>query len=279
MAGVDTVKGSRNGLSQFWSDKSLAITAEAYSESNSKNWKPTDSQLGLKFSESHIVLLPLANSLFATGNLITLFQLDPFDPSSPLNDKLLKLATITLPEDDLSINEIQVFDRWTPLFEDEEPMYITNCIGNLIKAINNKSAAKYLETNEKLMSLKSKETEVYTKVTRNGKQNRHQVVAGGGGWGPKADTIVVSPDAKIRKNDQIDFFMLTPEDKIKPLDLVESTFEFECSVPEASYGKLGYGEIDNGNVKHFSSFGCGSEGGFIYNDTNHKSPGERVTLN
>ncbi|EGV64132.1 hypothetical protein PSN45_003768 [Yamadazyma tenuis] len=272
VAGIDTIKGSRNGVSALWLDSHLDISGVLYQEAMTKNWKKTDSNLQLNFSKNSIHL-PLANSLFSTGNLITLFHLDP--RGSPFHDKLLKSISINLPDEVIRPSLIDIQDRWTPLFD--EPMYVTNCIGNLIKSINNKSAAKFLETNSKLMSLKSKETEVYVKLTQttNGEpmENRFQVIAGGGGWGPKADTIVISPDAKVAKKDQVEFFMLTPEDKTRPLQMQDfGGFEFECSVPETDY------TVDDGEEQVFDSFGCGSEAGFKHNSTNHKSPGERVSF-
>lgn len=271
VGGVDTIKGSRNAVSELWSDEVLDIQGEEFNESqlHNKNWRSIQTNLRFQFGKQYKneILMPLANSIFSTGNIVTLFQLYK---NHPLNDKMLRLLSVRLPKDVLSSYKYEVEDRWTPLFEGGEPKIITNLKGNLIKTINNKGAANFLEKNNKLMDIKSKETEVYVKIND---IFRYQVIAGGGGWGAKADTLVISPDAKVAKNDTIEFYMVTPEDKFKPVEIKEfDGFEFECSLAESNYSESG------GEQQQFDSFSAGSELGVTFNGINHKSPAEIVKL-
>lgn len=273
VGGIDTVNGSRNGVSELWSDEVLDVKGEQFSETelHNKNWRSINTSLKFQFGNQYKneILMPLANSIFSTGNIVTLFQL--FKNHS-LNDRMLKLLSIRLPKDILNSYKYEIKDRWTPLYDDDDdkPKVITNLKGNLIKTINNIGAAKFLEKNKKLMDIKSKETEVYVKIN---KIFRYQVIAGGGGWGAKADTLVISPDAKISKNDTIDFYMVTPEDKLKPMDLENfKGFGFECSLAESNY-------TDNvGEPQQLDCFSAGSELGVTFNGINHKSSGEMIKL-
>lgn len=305
MAGVDTIKGSRMGVSELWMDKRMKILKSSplsqdqnepqppndvdginVVQVKDKNWKSIESDLTIQFrngSEKGHVKFPLANSLFTTEQLVTLFLLDPSqtDPhDKPLSKLSLELTSdIFNPGTSTNVSEQ---DLWVPLTN--EPMYITNCVGNLIKSLNNRSAAKILENNEKLLAFNSKETKVYIKIyhkadstgfdTNFTSYNKHEIIAGGGGWGAKADTIVVAPPAKLSKGDRVELFMLPPRkyqpQKSNSFDC--EGFEFECSPPEESY------ELEFGEQCHFNQFSCGSEQGFEFNDVNYKSSGEKLII-
>lgn len=300
VAGIDTVKGSRVGFSELWMDQRMNILSSAPLQQEShehahsdgvnivtlkdKNWKLIDSELNLNFNDGsspRSVKFSLANSLFDTLQLVTLFQLDP--KNNAIHDKSLSKLSVELPKLFETPTSFLEQDLWVPLTENSEPLYITNCVGNLIKSINNKSAAKMLENNHKLMSINSKETKVYVKIYRNSdskghvvgpcKVNKHEIIAGGGGWGAKADTIVVAPPAKLAKGDRVEIFMLPPRDlQPTPKQFDQSGFEFECIIPEQSYHQ------PMGDLKQYDQFAGGSELGFEFNEVNYKSMGERILI-
>lgn len=319
LAGVDTIKGNRMGVSELWMDKRIDILdSQALDEDThdhdhdhdhdhhhhqdsgvnittvkDKNWKLIDSQLAIKFgfnNTTNTIQFPLANSLFSTHLLVTLFVLDPIAHAHDAHDKSLSKLTIELPEpifpNDKPIKTTD-YDLWVPLTD--EPLYITNCVGNLIKSLSNKSAAKILENNQKLLSFNSKETKVFIKIYHSpdsqgydnnySSMNKHEIIAGGGGWGAKADTIVVAPPAKLSKGDRVELFMLPPRNHQRDYDNLDVTYdhqglEFDCSIPQLSYDDLNFDE----EVKQFNQFGCGTELGFQYNQVNYKSGGEKLII-
>lgn len=282
VAGIDTVKSQRHGVLELWLEHKAIINlfVEFVESDNNresdginivtvpnKNWKLVPSSFKIHFKlmnqdSANVIDIPLANSLFTMSQIVTLFYLDNSQTGS---DKILTELEISLPPS-FKTTGTNIRDRWVPLTSE---MVITESIGNLIKKINGKSASKYLEDNIELMTIASKETEIYVKINN---VNRYQIIAGGGGWGPKADTLVLSANAKIRKGDTIQIFMLTPQDQKFQIPEADSNMEFECSVHETNYQL----HIE---PKEYKVFGCGSELGFKYNGIIHKSIGERFEAN
>ncbi|KAG2734796.1 hypothetical protein G9P44_002802 [Scheffersomyces stipitis] len=307
VAGVDSVvpNSCRNGVSEMWLSEPAAIKSSVLLDSRDdlndkpresdgirivvarKNWKNMNSNLSLQLSTKAKVDLKLANSVFTTDNLVTLFYFQ----SSSLAEQLensgqtlcelsLELPKGTVPENPL----LKYEDKWTALYDSqEEPFVITNCVGNLVKQINKQPASSYLENNKRLMGLGSKDTEVYVKLyKKNDPQTafRYKVVAGGGGWGAKASIIALSTDAKLEKGDRIEFFMLTPTDRFTmsdsevPKEELVGKLVFESTYEEQSYGSDSAGETET--LEYV--FGSGSEGEFKFNDVKHNSAGERLII-
>lgn len=243
-----------------------------------KNWKLIESSLRMNLAKNVDVSVTLANTAFVNDNLVTLFYLQPHrlgnhDPD--FSDRALADLDIELP----TVSEAaktKIHDRWTPL-ESKEPLFVTNCIGNLIKGLNNHSAAKFLESNKKLMDIGSKETTVYVKVYRDDEVYRYQVIAGGGGWGPKADTLVISPEAKVKKGDKIEFFMVTPED-IKVNSAANIEPKSNAFVFEVIKAERGFPVSSDTPEQIIPTFGCGSEVAFHVNGVLHLSPNETVEI-
>lgn len=264
-AGVDAVpSGERNGVSQLWLDEKIKFGAHELlrddSESSKTNWKTVKASLTLAFGST--VKLNLANTAFFTNNLATLFLLDE---THPAHGHALSQLYVTLPVSGL---QFTISDRWTQL---TEQLKVTLCTGNLVKRLNNGPAAKYLENNHDLMSLGSKDTKVYVKVTRGAVTKKYEVIAGGGGWGAKADLLAISPEAKLQNGDLVQFYMVTPEAQ-KQTNTELSLFHFEC-VPE----QTGYHAAHSG-VSESLAFGCGCETGLQHNGVNVASPGEVLTF-
>lgn len=296
VAGVDSVPhGGTSGVSELWMDEFFKVKDGIFLDEKDdlnkpprqsdgvnvvgarKNWKLIDSAFSFKLAKNVDVSVNLANTAFVNDNLVTLFYLQPpqidDETTARYSDRALCDLQVELPTS--AHNAVmKVHDRWTALAS-EKPLFVTNCIGNLIKGLNGRSAAKFLEQNDQLMSIGSKDTEVYVKLYRENTEYRYQVIAGGGGWGPKADTLVVSPEAKVQKGDRIEFFMVTPENKKgqNEIETRNGSFVFE-RINEAS----GFGH-DSSEVEGVRSvFGCGTEVAYHVNNVLHLSAGETVVV-
>ncbi|KAK6205492.1 uncharacterized protein RJT21DRAFT_112011 [Scheffersomyces amazonensis] len=289
VAGTDSVvpNSNRNGISSLWFDQPLnivnSVEIDDISNDNStqnKNWSKVESNFRLKVSDTNTFDISLANTSFVSDFGTTLFYLDSkLDHSG----KALKELTVELPKGIVTeSSKIHEFDQWTPLYdhESEEPFLVTDFKGNLLKTINNKSASGYLENNSKLMGLGSKDTEVYVKIFKgnNSLPFKYKVVAGGGGWGAKANIIALSPEAKITKGDRIEFYMLTPNDRFSdetiPIQEYIDKLTIECSYEEKGYSSYN----DDQEIIVERAFGGGSEEEFKFNNIKHHSAGERISI-
>lgn len=298
VAGVDSVPpAGTSGVSELWMDEYFKVKDGVFLDEKDdlnkpprqsdgvnvvgarKNWKLIDSALSIKLAKNVDVSLNLANTAFVNDNLVTLFYLQPPQiddkATAGFSDKALSDLQVELPTSAQSA-VVKVHDRWTAL-PSEKPLFVTNCVGNLIKSLNGSSAAKFLEQNDQLMSIGSKDTEVYVKLYRQNTEYRYQVIAGGGGWGPKSDTLVVSPEAKVQKGDRIEFFMLTPEDKNvshqKEIETKNGSFVFE-RISESSGFRHSNSEVEG----VLSVFGCGTEVAYHVNNVLYLSAGETVVV-
>lgn len=298
VAGVDSVPPMGNsGVSELWMDEFFKVKDGIFLDEKDdlnkpprqsdgvnvvgarKNWKLIDSAFSMKVAKNVDVSVNLANTAFVNDNLVTLFYLQPpqLDDkvTAGFSDSALCDLRVELP---ISAQNavVKVHDRWTAL-PSEKPLFVTNCIGNLIKSLNGSSAAKFLEQNDQLMSIGSKDTEVYVKLYRENTEYRYQVIAGGGGWGPKSDTLVISPEAKVQKGDRIEFFMLTPENKKAShqheIETKNGSFIFE-RINEASGFRHSNSDVEG----TLSLFGCGTEVAYHVNNVLHLSAGETVVV-
>lgn len=303
VACVDAVlpNGYRNGIAEMWLDDYVEIEDSTLLEAvdNNKNrkhgafssrmrsekdsWRiiPTSFSIGLSGSDR--INLSLANTVFSTGQLATMFFLQPKGfPEQPNHGQTLCELQITIRNNvfGTSLDNV-VKDRWIPLRgSDEEPLVVTSCVGNLIKEINGQSASRFLSDNKKLMDLQSKDTEIYLKLYKKDlkKAERFKVIAGGGEWGAKANILAITPLAKLEKGDRLEFYMISPTEKFTlndtPLKELQHTLTFEC-VPE----ELMYSEEYEGESQVLPDiFGGGSEKGFSYNGILHESPGELLSV-
>lgn len=272
--------GVRNGISELWLDEYLDISnskhldEKDHSKLDKTNWKNIDASLELQVAQQNIKL-SLANTAFATSKLATLFYFQPKQLQEVTKDmnmgETLCELTVKLPQLEPQLSEPFCSDKWTFLGNPSETLAVTSCTGNLLKTINNLPAAKFLENNEKLMGLASKDTKVYVKLYQNGVVKKFEVIAGGGGWGAKADILAIDPSAHVHNGDTIEFYMLTPEKRYELMNaaVVSNQIRFECIPEETNYESP---EISNQVVDHV--FGCGCEAGFSVNTINYRSAGE-----
>lgn len=293
---------NRNGVSELWINQPLKIGKSLLLEERddvndpaqesdglniivaTKNWKNIKSNLGIKLRNDMTLNLNLANTVFSTGSLITLFYFSHQEGLKHLGQHLCDLQ-IELPRGVVSRHShVSIRDNWTDLYPGSNSFTITKCIGNLLKTVDNKPAAKFLEDNNKLMSIGSKDTEVYVKIKKPNSNTieRFKVIAGGGGWGAKADIIALSPEAKLEKGSEIQFYMVTPEDRFLEQSLHHGVEEYENAFAFTnSYEQIGYSEHDTqleGQKVYDNVFGCGSEHGFFFNGIKHNSPGESIIV-
>lgn len=302
-AGVDCVvpNSQRHGISEMWLDEYIEVNNSVKLEDRddvntqpkerdgvhvvqvNKNWKTIASNFSINLHSDSKVDLKLANTIFATSNLVTLFYFQPGHLTGQSNSgQTLCDLNVTLPFNLFKESpKDESEDKWTPLYDSKsEPLVITSCTGNLIKLINKKSAAGFLEQNDRLMSIGSKDTQVFVKLYKKGLDvgQRFKVIAGGGEWGTKANILAISPEAKIESGDRIEFFMLTPEDRFTTnkvnVESLSNKLVFECSNEERSY----VGDNMDDTIIMENVFGCGSENGFIYNNVQHVSAGERISI-
>lgn len=294
VAGVErTVPNAvSNGVSELWMDTPVQIgRSELLAEKDTKpvlresdginpvgakvHWKTIEGNLNMDI-QGTCVNLTLANTAFATGTLTTLFYFDNVLGLGQENmGQTLSSLHVKLPELAPRLLEPVSLDRWTPLTAGTE-LVVTKCTGNLVKGINNQPAAQYLEKNAKLMDIASKDTKVYVKVWRQEAFKKYEVIAGGGGWGAKADLLAISPEADLKKGDRLEFFMVTPTDRFaqQTAAVVSRQFLFECA-PEAT----GYKGHDTGTSQTVEDlFGGGGEAGFSANGVNYRSAGELLRL-
>lgn len=305
VAGVDSVvpHSHRNGISELWLDEPIKIEESTQLEEKDRqhehpkqsdgihivtakeNWKTIDSNFDITLNLKNKVRLSLANTVFQTHHLVTLFYFQPsyIQESHNNSGQTLSDLAISLPESTINFGKAQSFDKWTPLYDSEsEPLLILKCTGNLVKEINRKPAAKFLENNDKLMNIGSKDTQVFVKLYKPNQElpQKFEVIAGGGGWGAKANMLAISPEAKLSTGDRIEFFMLTPEDRFKPNPELDTTlqngFVFECSYENVTYNET-FGN-DGETIELQNLFGCGSEKGFKLNNINFASAGERLLI-
>lgn len=318
VAGVDSLLNSRrNGVSELWLNNSIDVREAKLLQSGNKkaepresdginivlakeNWKLSESQLQISMDEDIEIGINLANTLFSTGYMSTLFILDEGKEYSGEALQNLSIGVKTVIKNGINSRSIETKDNWTPLYDYSttlDPLIITKSIGNLVKEINGKSASSYLQDNEKLMSIGSKDTQVYVKLFQKSNSSfaeRFEVIAGGGGWGAKASTIVISPTATFAEGDRLEFYMLTPTDRFNKGSNIDEKGErekqkVEQETPsngsiitklECSYEQTTYGSDED--IKAMEVFegvlSAGSESGYKLNGVQHVSAGEQTRI-
>ncbi len=145
--------------------------------------------------------------------------------------EFLSSLSITLP---LSIDSIQKnnkLEKITPFLK------ITSCKQNLVKTINDGPASYYLEENDIIKKLASKETRVFVHIKQqegdtSDEELQFEVIAGGGGWGVKAGILALSPEAKIRPGMFASFSIIRPESNVKVISKRNYTEENQTNVTD-----------------------------------------------
>lgn len=293
VAGVDRVvpNGASNGVSELWLEekvhiKRAVVTPKEPSEAVPResdgihavgakdNWKHIEGTIKMRLGR-HTVEMSLANTLFATATPTTLFY---FDATGDNMGQTLSELEVEVPQLEPKLAPASFADRWTGL-SGGPLLHVTACTGNLIKGINGVGAAQFLEKSKPLMDLASKSTRVYAKLYSGDKMRKYEVIAGGGGWGAKADLLALSPEAKVTVGDRVEFYMITPTDRYSATTHgvasteVSNQFLFESPLESTSYSS----QASSPQTVE-ALFGGGSELGLTVDGVSHGSPGESVSI-
>ncbi|ANB13123.1 hypothetical protein AWJ20_1404 [Sugiyamaella lignohabitans] len=279
---IDDASALSDGLSQIRNERGVTV--------GRVNWALSSSFFSIEIGGSvhrpgTSLVLPTANTIFNTGSETTMLYREN-DTTSPLLSSL-KLRLHTLSGSD------KVSKAFTsPLVQIARPqMTITSAVDNMIKTIDNTSAAHFLQSSPELMDPENLTTrdlttpkKVFAEVfsSKTNSVDRFEVIAGGGGeWSPRSAMLVLEPRAQLSSGDKITFyFAKTINDSQSYLETTELTgsikdiesqsstaFVLECApVMETLDTTLAPYKPDTvlANV-----FGLGSEQGFLLDDVKH----------
>lgn len=303
-------------------------------------WTLSESYLSISLpssgSKDSTVSIPLANTLFNTGIQTTLLYNtagnsskesstasipSPESAASTLlsslhvklpvfkTDSSIKSTGVTTP-----ISSLVTTKSAAPLIElsTGERHKVSDAKSNMLKKIDGKPAAGFLEASVTLMSgsqrpasSRTSERKVFAAVTspQDSKTSRFQVIAGGGGsWSPRASMLVLDPHAVPKPGDEIEFFLSESSDiydegayqkflennqvdinnnSNTPRSDNEVKIVMECSPVLENVddfnGKSGLVDYPENTVIE-GLFTLGSEQGFLIEDVKYSVPGEIVEI-
>lgn len=246
------------------------------------NWAPSNSFFSLEIGKSTNLILPIANTLFNNGKEATMLY---NSPGEQLSGSFLTSLKASIPGDQSP--EPLFYAPLAPV--ETEKLTITSCKDNMIKLVNDKAAASYLENAEELKQ-GDPSTQINRKVfafvhsPNERHPRRYQVIAGGGGgWSPRATMLVLEPHATPRKGDSITFSYTISEDNDFKRDLpsiqTSQTLQivFEACKKLESLNESTQITYPADHVLE-NTFGAGSEEGFLLNDHKYAVENELVVL-
>lgn len=277
---------SQNHLSikDYVSDQADSESSSSSSSSSSgslvssrKNWSLPQSFLAFDIAHttgaSSTITLPIASTLFTTGSESTLFFQD-----SSSSATFVKSLSLSLPTD-IRFSQL---DNISPLRTVSGPLTITGVAKNMIKTLDKKPAASFLENAPEIMqydpTASPHDRKVFAQVLSTG--DRFEVIAGGGGtWSPRSAMLVLEPRANLKLGEQIQFLVTTsaPQEPVS-LFLENSpnlTLALECVAPQESVSE----PSNNTDMIIDNVFGLASEQGFLVNDRKYAVPGEITWAN
>jgi hypothetical protein len=246
------------------------------------NWAPSNSFFSLEIGNSTSLILPIANTLFNNGKEATMLY---NSLGEQLSGRFLTSLKASLP-----VNQSPDPSFYAPLAPVQtEKLTITSCKDNMVKLVNDKAAASYLENAEEL-----KQGDASTQISRkvfafvqspnDSHPRRYQVIAGGGGgWSPRATMLVLEPHASPKKGDSITFSYTISEDRDFRNDLPNIQTSQSLQIIFEACKKL---ESLNENTQILypsdyvleNTFGAGSEEGFLLNEHKYAVENELVIL-
>lgn len=331
-AAVDSVAfgSQRNGMSVLFADEEIQISEahaldETFGDSSKRlgrsgadltnrgivsarqTWHMTQSFLSLIMGKDTEIVVPLANTLFTSGLQSTLL----FNKGNDMAGVLLSSLQIKVPTTSSITSSMLTMDKATPLIKlDTGATEITSCKDNMIKTIDGRAAASYLESCQQLMQYKPQahsgngEKKVFASLIdpKSKKENRFEVTAGGGGnWSPRASMLVLEPQARPEPKMGIEFYLAEDVMQITKKDH-HSDFLRSNNISVAAAKKALEGESnlekvvlecapviefeDQGDLITYAEdaalpgvFSLGSEQGFLLNDSKYNVPGEVVQIN
>lgn len=256
--------------------------------SGRQNWNLTTSLLSFVVGGSSELVLPIANTVFTTGRQ-SVMALN--SPSTDGSFQTLSSARVELPPLGPSHLHHNVYSPLRPVGPQE--MEVTDCKDNMIKTLEKRPAASFLEDAPELTegdAATQRSRKVYAVVSSETATTRYQVLAGGGGsWSPRQSMLVLEPTAKLNKGDLISFYYSDPsiveandEHLRKDINSVMKDNKsvqlvFEASPVLESLRDEPYVSYDEDVVLE-NVFGAGTESGFLLNDTKHSVESEMAVL-
>lgn len=275
-----------------------------------RTWHTAQGFLSLRMggAKKTEVAVPLANTLFTSGL-----------PSTLVVNKGHDLAGVLLSSIQLEVPgslSIQSQAAAAPLLDiGSGAQFVTDSKSNLIKTIDNKSAAFFLESSKTLMEFNPRlhsgtgEKKVFALLTSKDDttgevtKQRFEVTAGGGGaWSPRASMLVLEPQARPLPGMGIQFSLAKdvliggPGDYQSFLESqglsISAAAADTQSVSDLTASKIVLGcapvlefEHEQDLVKYGPDsvmpgmFSLASEQGFLLNDSKYSVPGEVIQLN
>lgn len=239
----------------------------------------------------HDITLSTANTLFSTGSQSTMLFRD--ETQHRLSGTLLSALRIAVPGKWGESSEHCV--ALQPLVGYDEPLIVTSAVDNMLKTINGRPAASFLENSSILMNPEGDphDRKVFVEIISGstGQVSQYQVIAGGGGtWSPRSSMLVVEPPAILHKQDQLRFslstaiktadqFQASPHPK--HIDQIQTKTQthisLECASIAESFEEQELFQYPQDSVLHHR-FGLSSEHGFILDDKKHAVYGESATF-
>ncbi|ODV93362.1 hypothetical protein PACTADRAFT_51961 [Pachysolen tannophilus NRRL Y-2460] len=299
----------RNGYSELWANEyfeildSVRLHADSDADldhitkkglKNDNNWKLVNSMLNIQFNKNELVL-NISNTIFYNNEPSTLFYFqgkqinDNSQKNSGYNLLSLKIKIPSSLFENINLDgkfeKINFSNFLKKLSFNDEELIITDCKYNLIKKINGKGAAIFLENNSDILACR-KEVKVFAKIidlsSKSQNLEHYQVLAGGGGsWSTKSAMLALSPDcAKYLKSGcKVEFYMVdnSSNEKIQKNSILKKDerrkgIYVECCSQETKFQNEDVVNGDEIVVKDCFSAGC--EKGFKFNGINYTSSGE-----
>ncbi|KAF5096673.1 hypothetical protein D0Z03_001577, partial [Geotrichum reessii] len=237
-------------------------------------------------------VLPLANTLFNNGLNNTLVLRN----GAGAEPELLASVRIQVTSNDFAIQDTAAGRKHVaPLLKlNTGSQRVTACKSNLLKTIDNKPAAGFLESCEELLKHKAVNMEKKVFVALEGDKFYEVTAGGGGAWSPRASMLVIDNDAAPEPGQSVDFYLALGVDKQKyRMEIAEKKLGYksnstakaavdrivlECApIVETFADQEGFVDYAKDTVLG-GAFGAGSEQGFLLNERKYNVPGELLEL-
>lgn len=255
-------------------------------------WKSSNSYISISYEPNGDIIFPAANTIFSSGTESVILHNTRDRATFP--GMLLSSVKLGLPSD----VKLQIVAALAPLKQiGDGDLKVTASVNNMIKTINGRPAASFLESVSEIMDPAEFDANVPRKVFAEVKgskfsvTSRYEVVAGGGGtWSPRSSMLVLEPQATVSKGDSILFHLAMPlkgpesyekyglKQQARALESSDtSKVVLECTPMSESTNEPDLIEYSPDTIIP-DSFGIGTENGFLINDIKHSVNGELVVL-
>lgn len=197
---------NRNGYTLGCFGRPIKIKSSEVEAPETNGWSTANSSLSLQFPNiSDTIKIRTANTIFSNGSPYSLI----FNRGGRNSNRLLYSATVDIPINEFS--DIKRSQELEPLMQ-SEILTITASAGNILKRINGKPAAAYLQNNKRLLERNPSAdglrvfAEIYSGKYK--RQQRYEVIGGGGeGWSSRSELLLLEPEAKFEPGDNISFYI------------------------------------------------------------------------